>query len=399
MLKILFTLMASALLAWLTLSIGIANVVASSNPQLALKWWSSHAGAMARLGEMQLQSTSRAARSNAEDLARRAVEKDPIQPTSYLLFGLANADRPKVARAAILYSEKVSRRELTTQIWLIEDAVSRGDVEQALLHYDVALRTSRKAFDVLIPVLTSATGDKALLAPMARRLSTHPAWEKAFLIEAIGKGPSSVNLATLSELMARTRNPWTPDMIGLLITRLVSEGQFQIGKRLYETTFMARGGTQALVHNGDFESAGSATSFDWILLGDDDLWAARVAKGSGDHEFALGLGASAGRGGEVAKQILVLPPGRYVLSASAGGINDASSSRPGLSVVCETGTRPVLTRVPLGPAGEEGVAVKAVFAVPTAGCPAQRLSIDVQDDMDDNELTPWVDSIRIAASR
>ncbi|MDT9096849.1 hypothetical protein RSW32_26335, partial [Escherichia coli] len=66
------------------------------------------------------------------------------------------------ARRLFAYGQRLSRRDNSTQLWAIEDAVARNDIPDVLRHYDVALRTSPNLADILYPVLASASADPAI---------------------------------------------------------------------------------------------------------------------------------------------------------------------------------------------------------------------------------------------
>lgn len=85
------------------------------------------------------------------------------------------------ARRLFLHSERLSRRNLITQLWAIEDAVARDDVAGALRHYDIALRTAPRMAEVLFPVLKSASTDPAIRTGLIRTLSGKPLWAGDFI--------------------------------------------------------------------------------------------------------------------------------------------------------------------------------------------------------------------------
>lgn len=85
-----------------------------------------------------------ARRREADRLARLALRQDPTAVAALATLGLNAQIRGDTnsARRYFAYSDKLSRRSLTTRLWAIEDAVARDDIPAALRNYDVALRTS-----------------------------------------------------------------------------------------------------------------------------------------------------------------------------------------------------------------------------------------------------------------
>src|SRR3546814_1290750 len=90
----------------------------------------------------------------------RSTRTDTLLPytTLFRSDAFARGDQAKGERL-LAYSQKLSRRDLRTQLMAIELAVAQGDISGALRHYDIALRTKKNAPELLFPVLTSALPD------------------------------------------------------------------------------------------------------------------------------------------------------------------------------------------------------------------------------------------------
>ena len=133
------------------------------NPAYAYSLASGDGRVTARLSQAVLTAKPAAPeRDRATRLAWLALRQDPTAVRAAITLGLSAQLGGEIngARRLFAYAQALSRRELQTQLWAIEDAVSRDDITGALRQYDIALRTSRKAPDLLFPVLASANPRK-----------------------------------------------------------------------------------------------------------------------------------------------------------------------------------------------------------------------------------------------
>ena len=69
--------------------------------------------------------------------------------------------RPGQGEALFHFASSLSRRDVPTQLWLIEDAVRKNDIPGALSHYDAALRSSLASQQI-----SAATSSAAPMRPI-----------------------------------------------------------------------------------------------------------------------------------------------------------------------------------------------------------------------------------------
>jgi hypothetical protein len=142
--------------AWLSFIHAVANVTWQQNPDMALRFVPDHPLALSRKAdELFAEKQDPATLAKVEAMAKQSLREGALNPVAIRLLGYVadvRGDREK-ARELMLLSQKVSRRDFGTQLWLIEDAVARDDKKQALFHYDIALRTTPSSFPILLPTL------------------------------------------------------------------------------------------------------------------------------------------------------------------------------------------------------------------------------------------------------
>ena len=391
MLKLLLIALGAIAAGWLSLAVGAAGTTRQHAPQRALEWWPNDARALAELASRTLAEGSPAQRREAGAMAARAIRRDPLLPDPYAVLALSRVEDERFATRMMGYSQDLSRRNLATQLWLIEDAVRRNDVAGALRHYDTALRASPRAPELLFPVLSAAIAEPAVTTELARVLAREPRWRIAFIAHAIEHSPVPARIDDLSRLSARLGHPFGAGLDTLLITRLVDEGQYRRALALYERA-IDPAQARRLIRNGGFERPGAGTSFDWLLFDEGDLWARR---GQGPDGIRLEFGANAGRGGAVARQTLLLPPGRYRLGAESGSLEGGDAISPTLVVRCAGEGGAELLRLPLRMPADGAARSAAAMAVP-AGCPAQTIALELVGDPAGAERSGWIDSLTVA---
>jgi hypothetical protein len=291
------------------------------------------------------------------------------------------------ARAAQLFdlSDAISRRSLPTRLWLIQRSVDRGDVGHALRDFDVALRTTAAAAPTLFPVLAGATSDPGLVASIARMLDRPSDWRLMFLNYAVANGDGDGAAAVLLHMRDRglvTRN----GVDRALIARLVDERRFALAGRV-RATFSSGKEQPRLVVDGGFADATGSYPFGWSFTERGDIGAERSIA---DGHAALGWRSEPGRGGQVAAQLLLLPPGNYRLASMAASAtpNDA----PYWSLTCGEQGGATLARLDVPSASSAAAAVDV--AVPV-GCDGQWLTLTLRPGGTSGERAGAIASVAI----
>jgi hypothetical protein len=163
-LRIVIGIMAATASAWATGAFTFAMTSAASAPDRAAQAWplsSALSGQAAALASRSNGSQSDMAQANV--LARRALAHSPINVEAVRTLALVQAasGRADSAHRLIKYAETLSRRDVPTQMWLIEDRVAANDIPAVLLHYHRAMQTSREARSLLSPILAQAANNPA----------------------------------------------------------------------------------------------------------------------------------------------------------------------------------------------------------------------------------------------
>lgn len=383
-------------LCWLSLATATNTVFGRKAPALAgaLGWSGSDSRATEARALLSVKA-SPAALARAEALARRSLRRELLNGRAASTLATVAALRGDKKRAdrTFRYAETVTRRDLATQLWLLEAAVERADVEGALLHYDRAMTVSIRSRDILIPVLATAAAEPAVAGAIAARLARRPNWWTGFIDRLIGKGgaPATSLPIIMATLRLDPRDEVDLPFLVRGIEKLVEAGAYDDAWVLYRRATGASARARGGLRDGGFEAADPVAPFDWRLVEGEGLFAAIQPREDGGVGDALHLSAEAGRAGEVARQLLLLGPGAHTLSGVVGG-SASGSDGPEVLVTCVGAAAPV-ARIALSPAIREGRRFTSPVGVPAAACPAQWLSIRARAPLDTAAPEVWIDSL------
>ena len=313
------------------------------------------------------------------NLVSKALARDLTVTTAIELRAADAAASGRQTEAAWLFqlSDRLSRRSLPTRLWLIQDAVDRGDVEGALRNFDIALRTSTDAPLILYPVLAKAAADPGLTVPLVRTLDRPSDWRLMFLEWTLA---NSADLASVARVVDRMHDRTFVTTNGVdqhLIERLVTARNFGPALLLHRTFRPGDG----IVADPAFVDVSARYPFGWGLVSETSLGAERSLGPT------LSYHAAAAQSGQVAAQLLGLVPGRYGLATRTAAFTTGEA--PYWSIVCAQagGTELVRLDQPVA-VGREAA---AGFMVP-AGCPAQWLTLSVRPGADTSQsgAIAWV---------
>jgi hypothetical protein len=337
-----------------------------------------------------LARAARAIRLGTTSLARTPVDAEAARDVAFGQLAWGNYAQ---ARAIIRLSEGLSRRDLVAQTWLIEDRAAAGDIVGAVQHYDRALRTVKESRPILLPVLAQATDDPAVATVLARRLASRPEWWSDFLGRFVAIGTSPVAFRLIADGLRL--NPAVDEdrvRLGSIFARLARLGKIAQARALFDRFTRQREG---FVVDGGFEHDSGMLPFGWQLVEDTDRSAVREPR-EGAHGTALSIAGTAG--GQVARQLLALPPGHYVLRGLSGGVLGGVVTPPLVSLACvhtseDIGGTPEIVDVAF-PVGAEPHRWAKAFTVPV-GCAGQWLRISSATNAGYTSDNPWIDDISI----
>lgn len=384
----------SALFGYWALATALASAYATRDvgTALSLAPWDGRLLAEAARQSLSADPASPDAQREAADKARRALTLDPTVTSAVGALGLLAQlqGNSAVARRDFAYAERLSRRDLSTQLWLIEDAVERGEVSTALHHYDVALRSQNGAGDILFPVLVKASNRPAITDALVRTLRGRPSWSAAFLSYLGDNSEDQVGTARFFAKLGAAHVAVPAAAQSTIIGKLVAAGRFDAAWDYYATL---RGSIDRR-RSRDPRFAASIkhpAPFDWLVTTDP---AFSVVILGGGTQGSLVFAAPPSVGGELARQLQLLPPGQYRLEGHSAQIDEAPQERPFWSLRCAGDGRDLL-RLVMPNSSEGGGRFIANFTVP-ADCSAQLLTLNARGSSRAAGLNGEIDYLLIA---
>ena len=386
---------AAAFLCWAVLATTVAHVRGAKGAAwtLAVAPWDAQTRASLAFSLLQ-DLRSEPARRRAEQLAIASVAREPGNVAGLRTLGLLAAarDQTGLARRYMALAEQLSRRDFATHLWWIEAEVGRGSVFGALHHFDEALRTSKAAADVLMPVLVNAVAEEPVARGLQPFLARRPSYFRQFFIQTSDSGPDYRYTAQLSQHLLNRNEADDRDLINRGINRFGRDHDFDAAARLFDWANRHQHLTPLV--NGDLEHPNPFVLFNWDLTTNDSISGSVEANGEGNN--ALFLIAHVG-GGDAARQLLRLPPGVYALSMTVGDVPAAAIDRPTVRIECAgPASGPVLAPVRFPGAATGKTHVRTRFVV-GPGCAYQWL-VFAGSASGQDETRAWVDGISITAS-
>lgn len=389
---------AALLLAWLSIAVTLANVMAANAPSLALRLWPGHAVAQARLADALVASTPQAASTAQRDQiahaaqeAARALQRNPTLPGPARILAMQAAMRGDERQADRLleYSERMSRRDIPTQFWLLEKRVQANDVGGALAHFGIALEVAPSTKEVLFPVLSSALSQRHLRRPIAELAHRGNSWRPEFLYY-VGEHADPASAGSLFLTLAGLGTPPSGPQLAGLVERLVNAGNLAGAARLYALADRNwRLGDPAAQLDGAFARTGDLPPFGWEL-NQNVAWRGARPDQPGNNALLINLPES----GEdwAARKLLILAPGRYRL-AGAFGVFEGAPGVLRVELACSRGGSVIAALS--GGANRSAGALDGILDIPRT-CAQQWLTIQASGPSSGGSAKMWLDDLRLA---
>ncbi len=371
-----------------------ARVVMKGNAEIAhtLAPWDGVVTARLALDTMQAAGMEKSKRS-PEDLARAALRQDPTAVEALNVLAAQAQLRGDTQRTRDLfgYSLTLSRRELISRLWAIEEAVSRGDIRGALKNYDFALKISNYAPTILYPILAAALSEPRVRTELIPIMLARPNWGPEFTDYLSRAAVNPKGTAAFYPMLQKAGLPVSALQNGRAVDTLSAQGFDQDAWDYY--TYLHPKADRRRSRDADFSSSSdNPTVFDWLPLNEGGLSASIV--GSSSNDGALVYSIAPASSGKLIQQRQLLPPGRYILSGNAQGVAGQDRERPYFSVVCDDGRE--LVQAPLPQKGQN--AFRATFAV-SSDCPTQYLTLIARQTDSQNGVQGTVGSALISPAQ
>lgn len=335
--------------------------LAGGDPELAARIWPGHPADEISLGMEEIgRAAGRAGAVPASSLTAisDAARKAPLAPEPFLVRG-AQAQLAGDQKGSIrAFSAAIARdpRSLPAHYFLADALLKTGDGGRGLREVGILAGLAPGGVAGVSPYVATYAKDRRNWPQLRKLLASNPALEGAVLT-ALAADPSNTDAILALAKKGERRTAWLPT----LLNSLVAAHQYGRAHEIWASAAQVRSGADRL-YDGDFVEGKAPAPFNWVLMSSGVGLAERGARG-GLHVIFYGR-----EDGLLARQLLLLTPGRYRLSMTVTAkATDAHALS--WSIRCDGSDVPIAA-IPLNVAGSHPWS----FAVP-AGCPAQWLQL------------------------
>lgn len=357
-------LLLTVILAVMVIRNAAVAALAERSPDAAARIWPTHPAAEISLGMTEIGRAARLRKPLPPTLfamINDAALKAPLAPEPFLVRGVQAqlAGNAPLAVGAFAAAARRDPRSLPAHYFLADTLFRSGHTSPALKEIGVLARLAPGGVASLAPYLAAYAKDPRTWPQLREIFGSTPELEDAALT-VIAADPANVGtVMALADEQHRGKNAiWLPT----LVNSLVAAGQYAKAHEVWESISNARTAPGALLYDPRFVEPNAPPPFNWVLTSS-PVGLAERRPGGGLHVIFYGR-----EDGPLARQLLVLSPGRYRISISLGG-NAGDAQGLTWSVRCDKSDT-ALAALPLGITASRQLS----FAVP-AGCAAQWMEL------------------------
>lgn len=331
---------------------------------MAARAWSSHPSSELWLGLTEIGLSARRSAPVAPstlNLVWDAARKAPLAPEPFLVRGVQAqlAGNQRVAEQAYLAAKLRDGRSIPARYFLAEHYFRNGDAPSGLREIAVLARMVPNGVTNLAPYVAAYAKDPRNRARLQSLFRSDPMLEQAAL-STLASDPRNSGLI----LGLATPSVSAPQWAGVLIQSLIAAGQYDEARRIWTKTARVRSATDQTIFDAGFAGSDAPPPFNWTLTSSTVGLAERQAGGR-LHVIFYGQ-----EDGVLARQLLLLKPGRYRLAMRVAG-DPSGASALSWTLMC-AGSNAVLLSLPLS--DPKRAASGLAFDVP-ANCAAQNLEL------------------------
>ena len=324
---------AAALFAVVALGSG-ADRLSAGQPELAHKVPALFAAEATRTAGAEALAGGQAVA--AAQIGARALDSAPTDPQSAALFGagqLASGNRVTAERAFRIAGQLGWRVPITQSYWMGQ-ALTAGNYDIAALRLDALLRQQPALLrqrQLTDPMERNPAGRTALI----KRMALAPVWLGYYASDVVDL-PADVLLQRAAVLDEAARSGLIVGcaVIAPIASALAVVSQPRAGSGLWRQHCPAAG--QGLVSDEDLATldiSAKPSAFTWELIGNGELSLSVLPSGDG-HGQRLAIEGMADVPRAVLAQLVVLDPGRYVLSWRTGDSQGRASDHIRAGLIC-----------------------------------------------------------------
>jgi len=337
---------------------------AETKPQLAARIWPSHPASKLWLGLTQIGLSARnkaAVAASTFDLIWQGAREEPLAPEPFLVRGVQAqlAGNQQVAEQAFAGAKLRDGRSIPARYFLAEQYFRSGDAAHGLREIAVLARMVPNGVTSLAPYIATYAKDPRNRTQLQSLFKSDPTLEQAAL-STLATDPSNADLILGLASPSTTAPQWS----GVLIPTLVNAGQYGAAYRVWARTAHVQPAADATVFDARFAGSDAPPPFNWSLTSS-TVGLAESQPGGRLHAIFYGQ-----EDGVLARQLLLLKPGRYRLSMRISG-EPSRANALSWTLTCADSKAQLVSLILSDP---KKAASGTMFDVP-ANCAAQSLEL------------------------
>lgn len=380
---------------WLAWEAVKAPLIDRGAPALAVRLAPSSPKVLRRAAEAELQANRI---GNARILASEAIVRAPFDARALRVRGLAEAKLGSLDRAdqMLTLAGNWSLRDDPTHAWLVENRLRRGDYRSAFAHADTLARRRPDLYPSLFRLFTiAASQDSRALPVVADLLAHNPPWRADFL-EYLHQDPNGAPVVGgLAVALERTAAPFTPQELQRLYMTWLAAGRLDGIKEIRRR--LGRPANAALLQDGNFTvyAEDRVLPFGWTMEPAAGLSASVVEDDLEADNSALRFEYDGFASGTFTHQLLLLPPGDYVLSGEWRAETPTANMPVAWRLTCIGSNATVRHNDTVLEGGTEWSSFRQTFTVPQSNCPSQWLQLVAVPGDRRTTIAGWFDNLTI----
>ena len=319
-----------------------------------------------------------------------ALMDDPLQARGLRILAqladIANSEPEawKYMHGAV----QLSLHDIVANYWLMQKSAEAKDYKSTIYYADILLRTEPRFITFVMPVISRITQEKQSIDLLKSQLINNPPWRRAFF-DAL---PNYVTDARIPlDLLLALRKSAVPPSSSDIQPYL----QFLIAHKFYDLAYYTwlqflppeQLRVAGLLFNGNFEFRPSGLPFDWVTSSGSGAAVEIVSTPDQTVGHALKVDFEYGRVDyHSVTELVMLAPGKYEFRAKYQGQLLGPRGLKWRAVCADNATVPIGESTMMTGIASQWKDVDFTFSVPSTGCRAQYVRLDLDARSASEEL-------------
>lgn len=328
----------TAVIAWFAFAAAVGEVMLRPSPMVAERVGVAN-DEQAALRETLLRVAGEEITGSdpqIQEAGRNAYMAQPLNPQALVAMSTQQLQAEEPQRAAVLagLGQQFTRRNLGIQLLLFQTSVMDEDVEGALEHLDVGLRTNGSTQTAIFELMSRALQAPEFKNGLVPIIERGHDWTTPFLIYAVDQGGAAVLIADIYlQLEPDARQRLSEKVSGRLATRLAAVEEYGLARQVIRSLPDV---PDAMLANLELSNATIDTKlgiFGWTTASTEGVAAQFTRNESGDAPTLL-TETRTGASGLAASRIVMLPAGSYTFDARIEDMGNGAEVQPEWLIRC-----------------------------------------------------------------